>query len=102
MRRRDPSPFEAARRILCGPSRREPSAVEPKTADVSLLDELAALDAATARDAFDRMREASSAGEEIDPTGDLHASAAFKRHLARVLTVRALKRAVERAGEARA
>jgi carbon-monoxide dehydrogenase medium subunit len=42
------------------------------------------------------------AREEIDPTGDLHASAAFKRHLARVLTARALRRAVERAGEARA
>ena len=42
------------------------------------------------------------AREEIDPTGDLHASAAFKRHLTRALTVRALKRAVERAGKARA
>jgi CO/xanthine dehydrogenase FAD-binding subunit len=42
------------------------------------------------------------AREEIDPTGDLHASAAFKRHLTRALTARALRRAVERAGEARA
>ena len=41
------------------------------------------------------------ASEEIDPTGDLHASAAFKRHLARVLAARALRRAVARAGEAR-
>ena len=39
------------------------------------------------------------AREEIDPTGDLHASAAFKRHLARVLTMRALRQAAERARE---
>lgn len=30
---------------------------------------------------------------EIDPEGDVHASAAYRRHLARVLTVRALERA---------
>jgi carbon-monoxide dehydrogenase medium subunit len=35
--------------------------------------------------------------EEMDPTGDIHASAAFKRHLARVLTARALNRAAARA-----
>jgi CO/xanthine dehydrogenase FAD-binding subunit len=39
----------------------------------------------------------TAAREEIDPTGDIHASAAFKRHLARVLTARALARAAERA-----
>ena len=33
---------------------------------------------------------------EIDPTGDIHATAAYKRHLARVLTVRALGQALER------
>jgi CO/xanthine dehydrogenase FAD-binding subunit len=43
---------------------------------------------------------ALAAGEEIDPTGDIHASAAFKRHLARVLARRALARACERAGAA--
>lgn len=38
---------------------------------------------------------------EMDPTGDIHASADFKRHLARVLTGRALRRAFARAkGEA--
>ncbi len=36
--------------------------------------------------------------EEMDPTGDIHASADFKRHLARVLTGRALRRASVRAG----
>lgn len=36
--------------------------------------------------------------EEMDPTGDIHASADFKRHLARVLTGRALRRASARAG----
>ncbi len=40
--------------------------------------------------------------EEMDPTGDIHASAAFKRHLARVLTGRALRRAAERARNGRA
>ena len=39
--------------------------------------------------------------EEMDPTGDVHASADFKRHLARVLTGRVLRRAFARAkGEA--
>ncbi|HVR99328.1 MAG TPA: xanthine dehydrogenase family protein subunit M [Thermoanaerobaculia bacterium] len=39
--------------------------------------------------------------DEMDPTGDIHASADFKRHLARVLTGRALRRAFARAkGEA--
>lgn len=38
-----------------------------------------------------------AAGEEIEPAGDIHASAAFKRHLARVLTVRALEEAAGRA-----
>ncbi|HWN41399.1 MAG TPA: xanthine dehydrogenase family protein subunit M [Thermoanaerobaculia bacterium] len=35
--------------------------------------------------------------DEMDPTGDIHASADFKRHLARVLTGRALRRAGARA-----
>ena len=35
--------------------------------------------------------------DEMDPTGDIHASADFKRHLARVLTGRALRQAVSRA-----
>jgi carbon-monoxide dehydrogenase medium subunit len=38
-----------------------------------------------------------AAREEMNPGGDIHASAAFKRHLARVLTIRALGAAVARA-----
>jgi aerobic carbon-monoxide dehydrogenase medium subunit len=33
---------------------------------------------------------------EIEPIGDIHATAAYKRHLVNVLTTRALKKAVER------
>ncbi|HEV8582213.1 MAG TPA: xanthine dehydrogenase family protein subunit M [Thermoanaerobaculia bacterium] len=40
--------------------------------------------------------------DEMRPNGDIHATAAFKRHLARVLTGRALRRAVERARDGRA
>ncbi|HEX3126771.1 MAG TPA: xanthine dehydrogenase family protein subunit M [Thermoanaerobaculia bacterium] len=35
--------------------------------------------------------------DEMEPTGDIHASADFKRHLARVVTGRALRRAFARA-----
>ncbi|MGH7905771.1 MAG: FAD binding domain-containing protein [Candidatus Binataceae bacterium] len=40
---------------------------------------------------------ASRASELVDPTTDLHASADYRRHLTRVLTKRALARAVARA-----
>ena len=36
--------------------------------------------------------------DEMEPFGDVHATAEFKRHLARVLTGRALRKAAERAG----
>lgn len=39
--------------------------------------------------------------DEMEPRGDIHATAEFKRHLARVLTGRVLRRAVERAREGR-
>ncbi|MEO8503914.1 MAG: xanthine dehydrogenase family protein subunit M [Acidobacteriota bacterium] len=39
----------------------------------------------------------AAARDEINPTGDIHASAAFKKHLAQVLTRRALRLAAERA-----
>src|SRR5919202_705445 len=35
----------------------------------------------------------AAAGSDIDPTGDVHATPAYRRHLARVLTVRALEKA---------
>jgi CO/xanthine dehydrogenase FAD-binding subunit len=38
--------------------------------------------------------------DEIHPPGDVHATPEFKRHLARVLTRRALRRAADRAREA--
>lgn len=41
-----------------------------------------------------------AASSEIDPIGDIHASAEFKRQLVRVLTVRALETAFARAREA--
>ncbi|HEV8242087.1 MAG TPA: xanthine dehydrogenase family protein subunit M [Thermoanaerobaculia bacterium] len=43
---------------------------------------------------------ANVAGEEIEPRGDVHASPEFKRHLARVLTARVLRRAFARATDA--
>lgn len=41
-----------------------------------------------------------AARDDIDPMGDIHASAEFRRHLARVLTRRALAEAFTRAGAA--
>lgn len=41
---------------------------------------------------------AEAAQSEIDPTGDIHASTDYKRHLAKVLTMRTLKEAHARAG----
>ena len=43
---------------------------------------------------------ASLATAEIEPHGDLHASSAYRRHVAGVLVARALERAVGRAGGA--
>ncbi len=43
---------------------------------------------------------ALAAANEIEPSGDIHASEAYKRHLARVLTRRALSEAWRRAKEA--
>ncbi len=39
-----------------------------------------------------------AAESEIEPAGDIHATEAYKRHLAKVLTVRALRAAAARAG----
>ena len=40
-----------------------------------------------------------AAERDINPSGDIHASPAYRRHLAEVLVMRALRRAVGRAGE---
>jgi CO/xanthine dehydrogenase FAD-binding subunit len=49
-----------------------------------------------------RIEEAARlAGEaDIDPPSDIHASSAYRRHLAKVLVRRAVTRAVERAAQA--
>jgi CO/xanthine dehydrogenase FAD-binding subunit len=49
-----------------------------------------------------RIEEAArvAAETEIDPPSDIHASSAYRRHLAKVLVRRALTRAAERAAEA--
>ncbi|MCG8606062.1 xanthine dehydrogenase family protein subunit M, partial [bacterium] len=39
---------------------------------------------------------AVAANDDIDPDGDIHASAAFRRHLARILTEQVLTQAVAR------
>jgi carbon-monoxide dehydrogenase medium subunit len=44
---------------------------------------------------------AARAAELVDPDSDLHATAAYRRHLTRVLTARALQRAIARAGAPR-
>jgi carbon-monoxide dehydrogenase medium subunit len=45
------------------------------------------------------MVAATAAEQEINPTGSIHASPDYQRHLARVLTRRALKQAFERASQ---
>jgi CO/xanthine dehydrogenase FAD-binding subunit len=37
--------------------------------------------------------------KEISPFGNVHTSPEFQRHLAKVLTIRALKQATQRVGE---
>ena len=44
---------------------------------------------------------AAGVARDIDPVGDIHASATYRRHLGSVLTRRALERAFSRAGDAR-
>ncbi|RMH20842.1 MAG: xanthine dehydrogenase family protein subunit M [Acidobacteria bacterium] len=45
-----------------------------------------------------RAAAAAAAHHDVDPTGDIHASADYRRHLVEVLTRRALHRAARRAG----
>ena len=46
-------------------------------------------------------RAAAKAAELVEPDGDIHASADFRRHLTQVLTRRAIRRALERGRERR-
>jgi aerobic carbon-monoxide dehydrogenase medium subunit len=57
--------------------------------------------AGTWPDASVLRRAAEEAAGEIQPDGDAHASAAYRRHLARVLTARALERAARVASQSR-
>lgn len=47
-----------------------------------------------------RAASETAATHDIDPVGDIHASPEFRRHLARVLAVRVLTRAADRAAKA--
>jgi CO/xanthine dehydrogenase FAD-binding subunit len=42
---------------------------------------------------------AKAAAQEVEPAGDIHASADFRRHLVHVLTRRALRRAIAQSGQ---
>jgi carbon-monoxide dehydrogenase medium subunit len=57
----------------------------------------AALQGQTPTEDVLRAAAAIAAAEDIDPIGDIHASAAYRRHLARVLAERVLAKAVVRA-----
>ena len=49
----------------------------------------------------DKVIQAASekVGEEVEPEGDLHGSAEYRKHLAKVLTGRTLRKALEKAGK---
>ncbi len=42
---------------------------------------------------------AEKVGEEVEPEGDLHGSAEYRKHLAKVLTGRCLRKAIEKVGK---
>ena len=57
------------------------------------------LEGETLNDAKIQSATAMASEKEITPFGNVHTSPEFQRHLAKVLTIRALKQAVQRAGE---
>jgi carbon-monoxide dehydrogenase medium subunit len=67
--------------------------VAPTPLVLDLTEPVAGADAATA----DWASAGELAGEQVEPEADIHATAEYRRHLARVLTARALAEAVGRA-----
>ena len=57
------------------------------------------LEAETLNDELIESAASKASQEEINPFGNIHASSEFQRHLANVLTKKALKQALQRAGE---
>src|ERR1700752_592647 len=57
------------------------------------------LEGETLNDALIESVASKASQEEINPFGNIHASSEFQRHLANVLTKKALKQALQRAGE---
>jgi carbon-monoxide dehydrogenase medium subunit len=70
-----------------------PTPIRAARAEAALLD--AGLDESSLRQA------GALAADEADPVGDLRGPADYKRAVVRTLTVRALRRAVDRAGARR-
>ncbi|MGE3286206.1 MAG: xanthine dehydrogenase family protein subunit M [Pseudonocardia sp.] len=78
--------IDSARIALCGVDRRPVRAIEAEQALVGQ------------RPTDERVREAAAiAGWNVDPAGDCHGTAEFRRHLAGVLTRRALTTSISRA-----
>jgi carbon-monoxide dehydrogenase medium subunit len=57
------------------------------------------LQGAEMNDALIESAAAYASEKEINPFGNVHTSPEFQRHLANVLTKKALKQAIQRAGE---
>lgn len=77
------------------------SAAYLSVAPVPLVVDLGEALAGQHADALDTAAAARLGSERVDPETDIHATAAYRRHLAGVLTERALRRAAQRARERR-
>ena len=75
------------------------SAAYLSVAPVPLVVDLGEALAGQRADALDTAGAARLGRERVDPEADIHATAAYRRHLAGVLTERALRRAAQRAQE---